>query len=67
MFKESLNIETKEQRNYYGIYAFRGKQEDNRKNILYEAMKTIDCNFFLEVIMKSVFKEKVKLSQADEN
>ena len=42
MFKESFNIETKEQRNYSGICAFRGKQEDNRKIILYEAMKKID-------------------------
>ena len=35
MFKESFNIETKEQRNYYGICAFRGKQEDNRKQSNY--------------------------------
>lgn len=46
MFKESLNIGKKEQRNYYGIYAFRGEVGRQQKNILYEAMKTIDCNFF---------------------
>lgn len=68
MFKESFNIETKEQRNYSGICAFRGKQEDNRKQKNYFIWSNEKNRLiFLEVIMKPIFKEKAKLSQEDEN